>query len=202
MASQGFLVAVVGPSGAGKDTVIDYARDVLSDNPDYAFVTRVITRPADAGGENHDAVSEAEFSRLAADGAFAVSWEAHGLHYGIPRDSLDACANGLILIANGSRSAMNRFDAAFGEALRTVVVTAPKDVLAGRLASRGREAEDDILGRLDRSDTDAGEMRADLTIVNDRSPAEAGESFVNFLKGLHAQIRAQAEATGGRQSAG
>ncbi|MEA2777827.1 MAG: thymidine phosphorylase, partial [Acetobacteraceae bacterium] len=79
------LILVVGPSGAGKDTVLALARAALLADPRFRFVRRVITRPADAGGEDHEAVSDFEFGQR----SFALRWQAHGLHYGIPMDIAD-----------------------------------------------------------------------------------------------------------------
>ncbi len=83
-AVSGMLVLVVGPSGAGKDTLLEAARQALADDPRFRFVRRVITRPAEAGGEAHEAVTETEFA--ARD--FALQWQAHGLRYGIPADAI------------------------------------------------------------------------------------------------------------------
>ena len=93
------LVLVVGPSGAGKDTVLALARVALAGDRRFRFVRRVITRPADAGGEDHEAVSVREFDAR----AFALRWQAHGLHYGIPLDVTDDLARGIVVVANVSR---------------------------------------------------------------------------------------------------
>ena len=78
------LVLVVGPSGAGKDTLINAAREALAGDRRFAFPRRVVTRPAVAALEDHDSVTRAEFALQEANGAYALSWEAHGLHYGLP----------------------------------------------------------------------------------------------------------------------
>ena len=80
----GTMYLVVGPSGAGKDTLLDGARQALAGDARYVFARRAITRPADAGGEEHDSVTSDEFARRRERGDFMVSWSAHGLDYGLP----------------------------------------------------------------------------------------------------------------------
>ncbi|MDR3539012.1 MAG: phosphonate metabolism protein/1,5-bisphosphokinase (PRPP-forming) PhnN [Acetobacteraceae bacterium] len=138
------LVLVVGPSGAGKDTLLAAARRGLAGDPRVRFVRRTITRPAEAGGEDHDAVTDAEFA--ARD--HALQWAAHGLRYGIPADIGRDLDRGMTVVANVSRMVIA--DAASRFAIRVVEVTAPPHVLAARLAARGREDADDVARRLTR----------------------------------------------------
>src|SRR5690606_33244326 len=84
---QGVFVAVVGPSGAGKDTVMGIARRRLADEPRVHFVRRVITRPADTN-EDHEPLTAHEFAIRVAGGAVALHWCAHGLSYGLPSAAL------------------------------------------------------------------------------------------------------------------
>ncbi|CAK7260077.1 MULTISPECIES: phosphonate metabolism protein/1,5-bisphosphokinase (PRPP-forming) PhnN [unclassified Shinella] len=177
--AAGTMVVVVGPSGAGKDSVMSYAARHFAGEPRLGFVRRVITRPPDAGGEAHEAVDAAGFQARAAAGAFAVSWDAHGLSYGIPRETLDQLSEGMTLVANGSRSALPAFAAAYGR-LKIVQITARADILAARLAARGRESAEAIARRLDRA---VPEIAAADTVVIDNSGAleEAGDAFVRLL---------------------
>ena len=145
----GVMAVVVGPSGAGKDTLMNLAADHFAGQPDVHFVRRVITRKGDAGNEDHKQVSDADFDAMERSGAFAVSWAAHGLKYGIPASVFDELARGNLVIANGSRSVLERFQAAFPR-LKVINVTARPDVLAERLMARGRESREDILKRLER----------------------------------------------------
>ena len=133
------LVLVVGPSGAGKDTLLEAARQALTDDPRFRFVRRVITRPAYAGGEVHEAVTEAEFA--ASD--FTLQWQAHGLRYGI---TIDAIGHGIVAVANVSRTVIA--EAARRFPVRAIEITASPDILAARLVSRGREAAADVAARL------------------------------------------------------
>ncbi len=179
--SPGTMIVVVGPSGAGKDTLMDYAATQLSGRPGFHFTRRVITRSGDAGGENHDAVSMHEFNRLKDAGAFAVSWEAHGLKYGIPASVYHHLDAGDVVIANGSRSALPHFGTAFSR-LKVVNIVAQPDVLARRLEQRGRESREDILRRLERSSlTVVGDF--DVTTVDNSGAIEdAGKTILRLLQ--------------------
>lgn len=100
---RGHLVLVVGPSGAGKDTLIDHARSRLQSDPGFRFVRRIITRPTSIG-EDHEPATAAAFETLAASNAFALHWRAHGLSYRLPIIVNDWIAEGCTVVANGSRA--------------------------------------------------------------------------------------------------
>ena len=143
------LVLVVGPSGAGKDTLLNGARAALAADPSVRFVRRVITRPEDMGEETHESVSEQAFLLRRDAGDFALSWRAHGLHYGIPADiSLDL-ARGRVVVANVSRAVLA--EAAERFPVTVIEISAPAALLAQRLAARGREDADDVARRLSRA---------------------------------------------------
>ena len=179
-APPGCMVAVVGPSGAGKDTLMAHAAYFFKGRDDVVFVRRVITRDAAAGGEDHDGVCEEEFEALEKTGRFAVSWAAHGLRYGIPAETRDAVSAGRLVIANGSRSALPKFKAAY-PSLLVINVTASPDVLAARLAARGRETREEILRRLERSSLSvSGDYRV-VTIDNSGSVETAGRALIEAL---------------------
>ncbi|MFT4181127.1 MAG: phosphonate metabolism protein/1,5-bisphosphokinase (PRPP-forming) PhnN [Rhizobium sp.] len=148
--TAGIMAVVVGPSGAGKDTLMNLAARHFAGRPDVHFVRRIITREGDPGNEDHKSVSEADFDAMEQAGAFAVSWEAHGLKYGIPADVADQLARGSLVIANGSRSVLHRFQAVFPR-LKIINITARREVLAERLMARGRESREDVMKRLERS---------------------------------------------------
>lgn len=178
---DGVFVAVVGPSGAGKDTIIDYARSRFADESRLEFVRRVITRPSDAGSEDHDTLAEAAFIDAEADGAFAVSWEAHGLRYGIPADVDWSVSNGRVAVANVSRAIIPMLRERYAN-LAVVEITAAPEILAERLAMRGRESRGEVLARLARSTSVTLTGPGVTSIDNGGTREVAGERFVEVLR--------------------
>ncbi len=178
---NGTLFLVVGPSGAGKDTLLDGARQAMADDDEYIFAHRTITRPEDAGGEAHEAVNLSEFEKRAEAGGFLAHWGAHGLRYGISATLLDDLTSGRHVLANISRGAIDQIAERYDK-LVVLEVTAPRDVLAARLAARGRESEEDIQRRLDREVAPYPSGVEVLTIQNDTTPAEGIERFLRTIR--------------------
>ncbi|KQY36537.1 phosphonate metabolism protein/1,5-bisphosphokinase (PRPP-forming) PhnN [Rhizobium sp. Root483D2] len=180
----GAIVVVVGPSGAGKDSVIGFVAQHFADRKDIDFVRRIITRPSDAGGEDHESISGEDFDSRLSAGDFAVAWQAHGLKYGIPQDALEKVRAGRILIANGSRAVLGQFRQTFPR-VAIVNITASPQVLASRLVARGRESEQDILNRLKRQVPDIFD-EPDVTTIDNSGPLEiAGSRFAALVTQLH-----------------
>ena len=142
--TPGRLIAVVGPSGVGKDTVMRGLSDTM---PELHLVRRVITRAPDLGGEDNDAVSESTFESLVENGAFIVHWGAHGLYYGVPRTTLYQINKGIDCLVNFSRKALAPAAEIFPNFI-VLNITARPETLAARLSARGRETEDQIRKRL------------------------------------------------------
>lgn len=181
--SRGCFIAVVGPSGAGKDTILDAARVALKDDPRFHFVRRIITRPSMVSTEDHDSLDEAAFMQAMEKGAFALFWQAHGLHYALPRLIDDKIAEGMIVIANVSRRVLDDIRKVY-PCYSVVMIGAHPDVLAKRLAARGRETSQEIAVRLAREvsfDNDASDV---VKIDNSGDVATAIEAFMQHLRRL------------------
>lgn len=145
----GTLILIVGPSGAGKDTLLLEAQQHFSGNSNVIFCERIITRSGDIG-EKHVSVSKTEFEHMAASGGFFLFWDAHGLRYGLPADMRKALEAGRTVIANASRRVIDEARSKWPDTL-IVNVTANRDVLRKRLMARGREDAEAIELRLDRT---------------------------------------------------
>lgn len=176
----GALVLVVGPSGAGKDTLLGAAQEMLASDAAAVFPRRVVTRAASAF-ENNEAVTPADFDRAVEKGAYALWWRAHGQGYGILRTIDDEVRLGRTIVINVSRTiiaeARQRYERAF-----VVLITAPADVLAERLAARKRDSDGDLGKRLQRATMEMED--ADLVISNVGAIEDNARKLAEFIAGL------------------
>lgn len=177
---MGTLFYVVGASGAGKDSLMSYARARLAGRAPVFFAHRYITRPAEAGGENHVAVSRAEFAQMKTLGLFALDWESHGHCYGIGLEARTWLERGANVVMNGSRGFLSEANRRFPE-LCVVLIEVSPAVLRGRLQTRGRESPEEIESRIARAGEFSVEHASLVTIRNDGSLAEAGDRLVAVL---------------------
>jgi len=194
----GTLVYVMGPSGSGKDSLIAYVRHSL--NASYAltwkssacarsvlrpvfFARRYITRPANAGGERHYHLTREEFQLRKHRGGFSLSWESHGLCYGIG-DEIDASlAAGAVVVVNGSRGYLPEALRKYPE-LVPVLISARPAVLRERLEKRGREKQADIGERLTGAAMDLPEIAGLIRLDNSDSLEDAGRFFLDLFRCL------------------
>lgn len=159
----GRLVLVVGPSGAGKDTLLRLVQAACADDRDIVFPRRVVTR-ASSADEDNIALSPDEFARARDHGDFAVHWDAHGHSYALPLEINDDIRAGRAVVVNVSRTVIAALRGTYTNVV-VVAITAPPDVLAQRLAARARHSDGNIADRLARSVDDAS-ANADVTILN------------------------------------
>jgi ribose 1,5-bisphosphokinase len=181
LAIGGRLVLIVGPSGAGKDTLIAGAREALKGADGIVFARREITREK-RNDEDHDPVDRASFEDREQGGEYALSWRAHGLAYAVRRVLAEPLSEGRTVVVNASRQVIPLALARFGN-LHVVHITAPRELLAKRLVNRGRESFEEIQSRLDR---EAGWGEADGVVLhNDGTIAEGVSRLVAILKTLN-----------------
>ena len=180
MVGTGRLVLVVGPSGAGKDTLLGLAKAACADGPNIVFPRRVITRQASVSEDNEE-VSRDGFLQALARNEYAVHWEAHSHCYALSRTIDDELRAGRTVIANVSRTVVAVMRRAYADVV-VVSITAPSQVLAERLAMRGRSSDGNIEHRLGRTVDDIS-AAPDVTIVNVDSAEYHARQFVRIIKG-------------------
>lgn len=175
----GRVVLVVGPSGAGKDAILQDAQRRLAGDERFMFPQRIVTR-ASSAAEDHLSCTVAEFEERRHAGKFALCWSAHGLSYAIPMDVDAAVLSGACAIFNASRHVVAAARARYRRAA-CVLIDAPAELRASRLATRSRESVSAIERRLERAAPDAGAIAPDLVIVNDGTVTQAVERFLHWL---------------------
>jgi ribose 1,5-bisphosphokinase len=172
----GRLVAVAGPSGAGKDTLLRFARKLLGGDPKFVFPHRLVTREPSAE-EDHHSLSEADFAAAVAAGGFAFWWYAHGLNYAIGAAADDDIRAGKTVVCNVSRAVIAELRCRYAD-VRVVLVTAPMEILAARLAARGRASDGALATRLARSALAQSDLAPDVVIENVGDLQNGGELLV------------------------
>jgi ribose 1,5-bisphosphokinase len=179
----GRVVLVVGPSGAGKDTVLREVRNRLAGDARFVFPRRIVTREANAA-EDHDTVTPAAFDAQLERGAFALHWQAHGLSYGIPASMDEAVRRGATVVFNASRGVVPVVRARYRNAA-VVLIDAPLGIRAERLAARDRESSAEVAARLERVAAGFSAEDSDLVIDNTGAPGGAAAQLVAWLKARH-----------------
>jgi ribose 1,5-bisphosphokinase len=176
----GKLVLVVGPSGAGKDTLLGLVRAACADDGNIVFPRRVVTREA-SSSEDNEQMSPDAFQHALEQGKFAMNWEAHGHCYALPRAIDDDVRAGRTVVVNVSRTVVGEMRRGYAD-VAVVSITAPSDVLAARLAMRARSSDGKIEQRLARIVDDAA--APDITIVNVSSADFHARQLVRAIKGV------------------
>jgi ribose 1,5-bisphosphokinase len=176
----GRLILVVGPSGAGKDTLLDLAKAACADDSKIVFPRRVITRESSPSEDNEE-VSVGTFQEAMERGNFAVHWEAHGHRYALSRAIDDDIRAGRTVVANVSRTVIAGMRRVYADVV-VVSITAPPNVLAERIALRARGSDGKLDQRLNRTVEDAS-TAPDVTIVNLSSAEYHARQFVRIIKG-------------------
>lgn len=207
--ANGNLFYVIGPSGSGKDSLMTYAREQVASrfmadkilvykgpytsgdllfpeqkpgNVPILFAHRYITRPMDAGGENHICLTQTEFLVRQKLGLFALDWQSHQNFYGIGTEIKTWMSAGANVVVNGSREYLPTASQRFPD-MRVILIHVSPDVLRQRLTDRGRETPDEINARIERNQQIPPLVHPNLIILNNDTPlAESGARFIELLK--------------------
>jgi ribose 1,5-bisphosphokinase len=175
------IIAVVGPSGSGKDTLLRYAATAFSQRQDIALARRYITRPPDKNEDNYY-IDPVGFQHLQKTGFFLSTWQAHRNSYGIAKHITDGGNGCSTIVCSISRSAVADFESRFFTT--TILVTAREEILKERLLQRGRESEKDVEKRLLRAQRTVQAWNL-ITFDNSDDLEKSSASFITLLRQLH-----------------
>jgi len=177
----GRLILVVGPSGAGKDTLLGLAKAACAGDDNVVFPRRAVTREASPFEENEQLSLDA-FRQARSQGDFAVHWEAHGHCYALSRALDDDIRAGRTVVANVSRAVVEAIRRAYADVV-VISITAPPEILSQRLAARARSSDGRLADRLGRVVGDAASV-PDVTITNVGSAEHHARELVRIIKGV------------------
>ncbi|MBY0383329.1 MAG: phosphonate metabolism protein/1,5-bisphosphokinase (PRPP-forming) PhnN [Xanthobacteraceae bacterium] len=173
----GRLILVVGPSGAGKDTLIGFVKAACRTDSTIVFPRRIVTREA-SSFEDNDCISTTDFDNAVSNGRFSLHWQAHGLQYALPGSMLSDICTGRTVVANVSRTVVARLRDLY-QSVTVVLVTAPPDVRAARLVGRARTSDGNITDRLER----AVDVHPDAIIHNVGPIDQNGRDLMQIVTG-------------------
>lgn len=179
---SGVLLYVIGASGSGKDSLMRHARETLAADSRVVFAHRYITRPPDTGGENHIALSEAEFNARVERNLFSLHWISHGMRYGIGCEMNHWLAKGLTVVLNGSRTHLPEASRNYPE-LRPVLIEVSPEVLQARLHACAREKASGVESPLSRTaQFDRLQHAKLIRFPNDAPLPQTGPAFVELIR--------------------
>jgi ribose 1,5-bisphosphokinase len=174
------LFYVIGASGVGKDTLMNYARTKINGQKPVVFAHRYITRAAGDGSENHVSLSHDEFKARIAGEAFALYWESHGNYYGIGAEIDNWMQKGFNVVVNGSRQYLDSARRLYPDMV-VILIEASSEIIHQRLHSRGRENEEEIIKRIKRTLEITTGLGDCIRIQNNGAIEDAGDELVNLI---------------------
>ncbi len=150
MSHSSRLYYLVGPSGSGKDTLLNHLKlnKYAENQPIVAH--RYITRPLRMNDENHIEVTEFDFQRRKEAELFLFDWQSHGNQYAIGKEVKKWVKSGQNVIINGSRQYLTTAREIYPKII-PVWLTVSEEVLRQRLMQRGRESSGEIDARIHRN---------------------------------------------------
>jgi guanylate kinase len=146
--AQGALLVILsGPSGVGKDTILEALR-ARTHVPDYHYVVTCTTRAPRHGevdGLSYRFLSDGEFQRLRDAGELLEAAEVHGNWYGTPRqDVRDALHAGHDVVLKIDVQGARTVKELVPEALLIFLVPPSLEALFERLRARATESADEL----------------------------------------------------------
>lgn len=176
------LCAVIGNSGAGKDTIIEEVQNTYpSHYRELKVAKRVITRES-SDTEKFEPVDAETFHRLRESGEFILEWESYGNFYGIRRVILDWLRDGHPVLMNISRTVVQRARDIFPD-MKVIFIRVPLEVTAERIIERGREPYQDVLSRVVRAQDHIENEDADIIVDNIGELEKTTKKVLGFILG-------------------
>lgn len=148
--TQGTLVIVSGPSGAGKGTIVDrLLRELPSAWVSVSATTRA-PRPGEVAGESYFFLTPEEFDDRIAAGDFLEWAEVHGQRYGTLRSTVEAkIAEGRDVVLEIDPQGALQVKEVMPSSVLVFIMAPSFDELERRIRRRGAETDEQVKTRLE-----------------------------------------------------
>ena len=177
----GRLFFVVGPSGVGKDSLLEWVKTRLPANAGPVFARRSITRAAHAS-EAHEPMTQDAFRQYEETGGFSMVWQANDTRYGIRRGIEAELKTGRDVVVNGSRQYIPQLRRLFPQA-EVIWIAAEPETIRQRIESRSRETGAALEKRLQRiRQFDAAQVEGVIHIDNSGPLEIAGRQLLEIFQ--------------------
>jgi guanylate kinase len=169
---KGKVIVFSAPSGAGKNTLINYVRDTVPDMVYSISATTRQPRPGETEGRHYFFMSQETFERRIERGEFAEWALVHGHYYGTPRTFIDTTiAAGRHIVMDIDVVGKKEFDRLYPEAIGILILPPDINELERRLRARKSDDEATIQLRLDNAAKEISfakqQGKYEYTIIND-----------------------------------
>lgn len=163
------VVVISGPSGVGKDTLIERMSELGRNHHFTVTATTRSPRPGERDGVNHQFLERDEFINMIAKDKLLEWAEVYGNYYGVPKQQVrDALARGQHVLIRVDVQGARRLRQLLPEALQIFVMPPSIKVLRSRLKARGVNTEEDMEIRLDAASREVDESEEfDYCVVNE-----------------------------------
>ncbi len=174
MLGPGLLFVVSGPSGAGKDTLVDALRARLPRLRYSVSATTREPRPGELEGEHYFFLAREEFERRRSAGGFLEWREYNDNLYGTPRDFVErTLTEGYDLIMKPEVNGALAVKKAFQDAVLIFLAPDKFSHLRARLLARRTETNEEIARRLEIAHQEFRFVRNfDYIVINEESRSD------------------------------
>jgi guanylate kinase len=188
---QPLMVVISGPSGVGKDTVVDRMQER---GLPFHFVVTATTRArrsSETEGVDYLFLSQTEFERMIQAGEFIEHAMVYGEHKGIPRRQVQqALASGIDVVLRVDVQGAKTIRELHPEALLIYLTTRSEDELVERLKRRRTESPEKLQLRLDAARAEFDYLPLfDYVVVNSETQVEAAvEAILAIIQAEHHRV--------------
>jgi len=188
---QPLMVVISGPSGVGKDTVVDRMQER---GLPFHFVVTATTRArrsTEVEGVDYVFLSQADFKGMIEAGEFIEHALVYGEHKGIPRPQVqDALASGIDVVLRVDVQGAKTLRGLYPEALLIYLATSSEAELVDRLKRRRTESPEKLQLRLEAAREEFGYLHLfDYAVINAEGQVEqAVDTILAIIQAEHHRV--------------